>query len=519
MSKSIQSVTYTIFFIFTVVVVLFATPLGLGMSPDSISYLKAASGLVNGHGINFFSAQWPPLYPALIALLSAPVNDVTLGARVLNALLLAINIILISIIVNRLIDQKFWIGILIAGLISLQVPMSYVHFYAWSEPCILMCILMDILLISQMSTAKHQGLIRVGMIIFASLAFLTRFAGVIVACANCVIIFLLIENRPWGTRIRQALFQLIIPILVFYPWTWHKGLGDGPATMRVIEFHPIGVEIINKGIMTIGRWLLPDSHYAYYNQSFNLIQWAIGVSLLVMSVVSLTFVLLKMYRSVIKGEETTIEQFKQPRCMIIIASGLLVLIYVCFLIAALSFVDNKVELDNRILVLIYPPAMLILVGLIFRIRYVIVRNAGILAFLLVLLLDLPGLKGWLLMSRYNGIEMTSRNIAISPLQVFTKSCSRDIQVYADNPWNFDLLFLKKVLWLPTKQLYNSGRTNLNYQQEVQMLQSSADMIIFENTNLEQVAEIEASNQFELIRDQADGKIFVNKNVKNPGCKF
>lgn len=488
------------------------------MSPDSISYLKGASGLINGQGISYFSAQWPPLYPALIALFSIPAGDVLLGARLLNALLLALNVVLITILVNRVLNQKFWVGILIGGLICLQVPMTYVHFYAWSESCLLMCILVDVLLLSQINTTQHQFLIRCALIVFASFAFLTRFAGVIVACANCVMIFLLDSDRSIWRRIRQALYQLCIPILIFMPWTWHKGVGDGPATMRIIEFHPISVETINKGIMTLGRWLLPASQHTY-NQPFNFIQWAFGVAWIGLTIISIVWVLSKIYSQPMNWKEAAIDQFKKPGTIIIMASGILTLTYACFLIAALSFVDNKVELDNRILVLIYPLVMLMLVGLIFQIRLVKLRNAAVVVLMIIMLSALPDLKGWLLLSRYNGIEMTSRNVAMSPLKEYVRSCSKELQVYADHPWNFDLLFQKKVRWLPAQRLYNSGRLNLNYHQEVLELKSKADLIIIENGNSEQVVEIQSSNQFVRIRSDDDGQIFLNKSVQNAGCKL
>ena len=53
---------------------LFATSRGIGLSPDSISYISAGRSLASGGGLRVWHGapltDWPPLYPALLALLA-----------------------------------------------------------------------------------------------------------------------------------------------------------------------------------------------------------------------------------------------------------------------------------------------------------------------------------------------------------------------------------------------------------------------------------------------------------------
>lgn len=509
MGNNLRNLTYLIFFGFTIFVVLFATPLGLGLSPDSISYLKGASGLVNGRGLDYMSAQWPPLYPLLVALFGVSSGDVMLGARILNAIFFAVNFVLITELVGRLTKAKLWLVIILAGAICIQAPMTYVHFYAWSEPCLLTWILVNFLLLSELNTTRNQVLIRTLLIIVACFAFLTRFAGVIVAVTNCVMIFLITTERSSWVRVRRALLQFLVPVLVFLPWTLHKGISDGPATARIIEFHPISLTTINNGLMTIGRWINPLSTPAY-NQPVNIGQLLSGVTLLLIILILCGWVFLKLVSKQTQSLEKDNKILQNKATLLVVSCAVLILTYVIFLIAALSFVDNKVELDNRILVLIYPSLMLCMIGLIYKIRLKKIKNTIIILMMMMMSLALPNLKGWLLLSRFNGIEMSSRSITGASLQIFIKSCQKDLQVYADNPWNFDLSFNKKVLWLPSKILYNSGRPNNAYEKELENVESKAQLIIIENNNTDLILKVDHSTQFVRIRDAANGIVWLNK---------
>jgi len=513
----VRRTLYFAFFALVFLGVLFTTPLGLGLSPDSISYLKGSMGLVSGQGLAYVSAQWPPLYPTLVALFAWPTSDVILGARLVNGLFYAGNVILLAELIRRVTKHNVLLAIMLAGLICIQIPMTYVHFYAWSEPCLLFCILTNLLLLSEMRTSQSPSLIQNALIVFASLAFLTRFAGIIVAVTNCLMIFLVVTDRSVWVRTLRAAAQLLIPILIFMPWTSHQGVSDGAATARMIAFHPISLETTARGLMTIGRWLNPLSSPGY-EQAFSLIPALMGAFVLGSVCAILIWAVSKIVAT-LRGSvnSATRDIFSQQENVILVSSALLVLTYVFFLIGALSFVDDKVALDNRILVLIYPSVMLCALGLIYKLRARAVHYIILMTMVLVMTTALPSLKSWLLLSRYGGIEMNSLSVSNSPLQLFIKSCTKTLQVYADNPWNFDMHFNKKVLWLPAQTLYNSGRVNLNYAAEVKDFQAKAQLVIIENGNTDIVTELNRNAEFVPIRTNPDGLVWLKSNVTQPAC--
>jgi hypothetical protein len=489
---------------------MFTTPLGLGLNPDSIAYLKGGIGLVSGHGLSYVSAIWPPLYPILIALFGWLADDVILGARILNALFYTGTLVVLAEIIQRITKQHSFLSTILAGLVLIQTPLTYVHFYAWSEPCLLFWILTNLLLLSSLRESKAPSLIQIALIILASFSLFTRFAGIIVAATNCVMVFILVTDRSFLIRCTRAVAQLLIPILMFLPWTRHQGIGDGPAAARFIEFHPITGETISKGLMTIGRWLTPYSA-AGYEQAFDLALVLSGSCLILIALAILIWSVLKYCRILRAGLATSTDNaFYAQENIILVSSALLTLTYVLFLVSALSFVDSKVVLDKRILVLIYPALLLCIIAIIYKIKMKTLRYAVIAALTLMMLTALPNLRGWLLLSRYGGIEMNSRSVIHSPIQRFAQSCSASLQVYADNPWNFDLYFSPKVFWLPGRVLYNSGRPNLAFQDEVNHALLRADLIIIEDKNSELISQIDATSHFARIWQTDSGIAWANK---------
>ena len=165
----------------------------------------------------------------------------------------------------------------------------------------------------------------------------------------------------------------------------------------------------------------------------------------------------------------------------------------------------------------YPSVILCAIGLIYKIRTKPTHYVILFALVLAMSTALPGLKSWLLLSRYGGIEMNSQSVTKSPLQLCVKSCTKTLQVYADNPWNFDLHFNKKVLWLPAQTLYNSGRLNVNYADEVKAFQANAQMVVIENGNADIIKELNRNAEFLPIRTNSDGLVWLKRNVTQPAC--
>jgi hypothetical protein len=163
---------------------------GVGVSPDSVIYLSAADRFVEGQGLKpvgfHYSPKvasgkplvsFPPTYPLLLSLSSIFSADRSNGAKWLDALLFAVNVVLIGIIVY-VGTRKSALATLCAVLLFLSSPsVLEIHMMAWSEPPFISFSLLAILLLMLHLNAPRYSLL-IGSALSASLALTTRYAGI-----------------------------------------------------------------------------------------------------------------------------------------------------------------------------------------------------------------------------------------------------------------------------------------------------------------------------------------------------
>lgn len=119
---------------------LLATRHGVGVSPDSVTYIDAARNLVAGNGLQALSwhgssvplAHYPPLYPAALAAEGALGLDIPAAARWLNAALFAASLLLVARIGQRL-TRSVLFALLGCVLALSSTAMLRVQAMAWSE--------------------------------------------------------------------------------------------------------------------------------------------------------------------------------------------------------------------------------------------------------------------------------------------------------------------------------------------------------------------------------------------------
>ena len=147
-----------------------ATRHGIGIAPDSVSYIEAARNLGAGHGISTLAdegagylpmTRFPPLYPVAIAAISRLGVDPVDAARALALALFGANIVLASALVARSAPGARWLPVVGAVLTASSPEVVAIHGAAQSEPLFLLLGFSGLLLLSVPSreTAHaHAGL-------------------------------------------------------------------------------------------------------------------------------------------------------------------------------------------------------------------------------------------------------------------------------------------------------------------------------------------------------------------------
>ena len=235
---------------------------GAGASTDSVVYLSAARSLLAGDGLIAFSRSggmapltfYPPLYPIVLAALSAAGPEVLAAARVLSVAAFATTSLVIAGCVGWTTRRPIAAGA--AGVATVaSVPLWSVHGWALTEPLFLL-----VLVVAVWTTAAEvtgygdRWWIVAG--IAAGAAALTRYAGVAVVVAVPVAIVIL-GTRPRRARLLRAAAAAAlggIPSLVWLLATRASASGTGGRTVIARGFDPAQLREL---VATLRWWIAP----------------------------------------------------------------------------------------------------------------------------------------------------------------------------------------------------------------------------------------------------------------------
>src|SRR5512141_2421196 len=188
-----------------ILLVLQATPEGLGLSDDSIGYIAGARSMLAGGG---YREAWlasdqpvtpfPPAFSAVLASIGHFGLDPLRGARFLNALLFGLNIFLLGVLGWRML-KSLPAGLALAALFLLNDSLLRVHAVAMSEPLFIFLSLLAFWMCDLYVERDAHWLWLLACGIFTGMAYLTRYAGL--ALLGTFLLALMILHRSWRRRL------------------------------------------------------------------------------------------------------------------------------------------------------------------------------------------------------------------------------------------------------------------------------------------------------------------------------
>lgn len=218
--------------------VFWATARGPGLTPDSLAYLGLAGGLARGEGYVFLgepNAHFPPLYPALLALVNHGDPDRILGARLLSAGLAAANALLAAAVVRACGGTPWGAGLAALWIACAPRP-AYVHTMLWSE-----ALFVSVSLLAALALWRHAALVTTGSLAAAGVALalvpLARYAGLVLAP---VFGLALVRHGsgPVRERARRGVALALMGLLPAVAWAGRNVLVAGSASDRILAWHP-----------------------------------------------------------------------------------------------------------------------------------------------------------------------------------------------------------------------------------------------------------------------------------------
>ena len=496
-----------------VLVMLAATRLGVGINPDSVTYLDATRNLLAGSGLSFWPGagqelkpltHYPPLYSSLLAMLGWLGVEISSAARWLNALLCGVNIFLVGLMVRRHATQSFWLPVL-AALLMLSAPdiLNY-HSLAITEPLFICFALTGLLCLTvYLENQQRQFLIVAAMAM--SLSVLTRYVGV-VSLLTGVAVLSLSNGQKLRRRLLDALTFVMIAAAPIGLWAIRNRLSSGGATDRQLIFSPVKPRQIVSGLSTVASWLLLGK--VRYDVR------VLGFLIELAALVAVTTYLLKQRREVRIKNGPSLSRLVFVNTTFIIAS-------VFFLVFAAMFIDADTVFDSRSLLPVHVTGLIVVLSLAYRLYCRSVPSAKLrITFIIVPLLFVGSyaVRGvrWLGYARSDGQGYASRAWRESPAIARLANVPAGTPIYSNGYDAIYWLTGRHALLIPEKIVHGTGRPNQRFEDEFQRmerdLREHSGVVVYFNTLSERwtlTSEAELRQRLKMLRTEtlSDGSIY------------
>ncbi len=231
---------------------------GLGLSADSAQYIGVARNLTAGVGYLSFDgsvfASWPPLYPALLALVRMTGVEMLSGAGFLHALCLGCVVFLAARWLAETLESRA-LAVLGSFLLLLSFPLLSVFAMVWTEALFTVLAMALVFLVAQFAATRRTGWL-VGAAIAAAACCLQRYAGVALLVSGATIILLCASELSLRRRAGLAALLVCAGGLPLAAWLVRNVLVSGTLTgPRYVSPRPIWYNL-GLALKTYANWFV-----------------------------------------------------------------------------------------------------------------------------------------------------------------------------------------------------------------------------------------------------------------------
>ena len=186
---------------------------GIGVSPDSVTYISSARHLLQGKGLTSFDGlplvDFPAGYPFFMAFLSfISRHDILFFGAITNGLMFAGLIYLCGSLMNGFTYHSHWYKWIILGCLVTSPCLLEIYSLLWSETLFLILMIGFIPVYRKyMDTHALKWLLLSAVIVAAGC--ITRYAGVMMIGAGCLLI-LLDREIKWPKKISHGFLFCVV---------------------------------------------------------------------------------------------------------------------------------------------------------------------------------------------------------------------------------------------------------------------------------------------------------------------
>ena len=453
--------TLFLFVITGTLLLLRATPEGLGLSDDSIAYIAGARSMLAGDGYreawlasNGLVTHFPPGFSSVLAFFGLFGLDPLRGARFLNALLFGMNAGLLGVLAWRM-TPSLTAGLVIAGLFIGSGEMLQVHAVAMSEPLFILlalCAFWNFDLYFELPPSsvgrgiagEWWWLAACGM--FTGMAYLTRYAGLALVATFMVAICIL--RTSW----RKRFTSIGIFLAGFLPWAlgWaiRNRIVAGNATNRAFAWHPVTIENLAIGRYEASQFFIPVETWrvSVYKQPYTietLITLVLGAILVWTLIKSWNYLSKPRQASALKSGG------KESREIVSFIVGLFIFAYLASILASMTMFDAATKFKLRILAPVFVGLFVMLVYAGIWLRN---KNRIVVIVLTFVILGFSAYKQSTTIAQWQktGLGYASFQWYDSEAMAYLRGLPADIKIYTNEPGAVYLYVERGAVVLPDR---------------------------------------------------------------------
>lgn len=452
-----------------VVLILRATPNGLGLSDDSIAYIAGARSMAAGDGYreawlasNQPVTHFPPALSSVLAFFGRFGMDPLRAARWVNALLFGLNAALLGILGWRM-TPSLTAGVVLAALFVFSSEMFFVHAVAMSEPLFIFLSLLAFWMFDLYFERHHHWLWMIACGTFVGMAYLTRYAGLALIATFAVA--LLILHTTWRKRLTSISILVASALPWILGWSIRNRLVGGSVTNRAFAWHPLTSENIEPGLRVFSDFLIPIEplRRMIFRQP-----GAIEALIILVLGGVLVWVIVTAWRylSNPQQERTGME----AREVLSFTTGLFIFAYLASIVASMLMFDAATKFKLRILapVLVSLLILLVVFGIWLRNR----RPAVV----LLLTLFVSGVSGYRQSITFNTWAKSELGYASfqwydSKAMDFLNALPKDVMIYTNEPGAVYLYTGRGCYVLPDQFDSATATARNNFEKGVALMQA------------------------------------------------
>lgn len=414
--------------------ILRATPEGLGLSDDSIAYIAGARSMLAGHGYreawlasNQPVTHFPPAFSSVLAFFGLFGLDPLRGARLVNALLFGLSAGLLGILAWRM-TPSLTAGLVLAALFVLNGEMLQVHAVAMSEPLFIFLSLLSIWMFDLYFERHNHWFWLVLCGTFVGMAYLTRYAGLALVATFVAALFILHDG--WRKRLTRAGIFVAAVLPWALGWAIRNRLMAENATNRVLAWHPITSENLHMGLRVFTGFLIPVESWRREIVKQTVI--VDGIVVIILGAV-LIWIFVKARGYLSKPQPPAREKIDAgSREIIPLTTGLYLFAYLASIAASMTLFDAATKFKLRILSPVFVCLLILLVylGIWFR-----SRRRAVAIVMTVVLLGLSFYKQFITVNEWakGGLGYASFQWYDSEAMAYLRELPADVMIYTNEP--------------------------------------------------------------------------------------